>query len=121
MLNILQRIGRNLRARWKLATGLLATSVVVVVLVIGQIFGVLAFERHRGYFAPVWAPDGQHVYVIERKTQGLIWGLGWEGFSPPANSYVISDRLALGRLNIANGKLETLERFDDSPIAGRAT
>ncbi|MFT5181401.1 MAG: hypothetical protein ACI8S3_001285 [Alphaproteobacteria bacterium] len=121
MLNYLQRLGRKLRARWKLTVGLLAGGVVVAILALGQVIGVLAIERHQGFFAPVWAADSQHVYVIERRTLGAVWGLGWESFTPPANSYVISDRLTLERLNIASGKLERLERFDGSPVTGRVT
>ena len=121
MLNFLQWTGRQLQARWKLAVGLLTAGVVVAVLAFAQLLGVLAIERHQGFFAPVWDADGQHVYVIERRTFGFVWGLGWEGFSPPANSYVISDRLTLGRFDIASGKLEALERFADSPVMGRVT
>lgn len=121
MLNFLHQIGQNLRAHWKLATGIVAASVVVVIFALAQWIGVLAIERHAGYFAPVWAPDGEHIYLLERKTAGVIWGLGWESFTPPANSYVISDRLTLNRLNVANGKLEMLESFANSPVTGRTT
>ena len=121
MLKFLRQIGRNLRAHWKLATGIVAASVVVVIFALAQWIGVLAIERHTGYFAPVWAPDGEHIYLLERRTTGVIWGLGWEFFSPPANSYVFTDRLTLNRLNVANGRLEVLERFADTPVTGRTT
>ncbi|NNE84938.1 MAG: hypothetical protein HKN28_13320 [Alphaproteobacteria bacterium] len=121
MLKFLRQIGQSLRAHWKLATGIVAASVVVVILALAQWIGVLAIERHAGYFAPVWAADGEHIYLLERRTTGVVWGLGWEFFSPPANSYVISDRLTLNRLNVANGKLEILERFEGTPVTGRTT
>ena len=101
--------------------GLLGAGMVVAVLAFVQLIGVLAVERHQGFFAPVWAADGQHVYVIERQTFGIVWGFGWEFFTPPANTYVISDRFTLARLDTASGKLERLERFDGSPVTGRVT
>ena len=120
-MNYLQLLWKKLWAHWKLAVGLLTAGAVVAVFAFAQLIGILVIERHQGYFAPVWDADGQHIYVIERDTRGLIWGLGWEFFTPPANSYVISDRFVLGRLNIASGKLERLERFSGSPVAGRVT
>ncbi|MCZ6860144.1 MAG: hypothetical protein O7I42_07685, partial [Alphaproteobacteria bacterium] len=91
----LQLVWKKLWARWKLAVGLLTAGAVVAVFAFAQLIGILAIERHQGFFAPVWDTDGQHIYVIERDTRGLIWGLGWEFFTPPANSYVISDRFVL--------------------------
>ncbi len=102
-------------------TGLLIVGTLVVVLAFAQWIGILAIERHNGYFAPVWAADGEHIYFVERDTTGVIWGLGWEFFSPPANSYVFSDRLTLERLNVVSGKREVLERFADTPVTGRTT
>ena len=97
-MNYLQLVLKKLRAHWKLAVGLLTAGAVVAVFAFAQLIGILAIERHQGYFAPVWDADGQHIYVIERDTRGLIWGLGWEFFTPPANSYVISDRATAARM-----------------------
>lgn len=116
------RMVRNwARAHWKAATVLLTASAVVAVLALAQLIGIFTLERHQGFFAPVWSADGRQVYYLERDTRGLIWGLGWEHFTAPANSYILSDRLALRRLDIASGKSETLERFDGSPVTGRVT
>ena len=120
-MNLLRQVWKKIQAHWKLLIGLLSAGTVVVVFAFAQLIGVLAVERHQGFFAPVWAPDSEHLYLIERNTLGLVWGLGWEFFSPPANSYVISDRLTLGRLDIASGQLDVLERFEDSPVTGRVT
>jgi len=51
----------------------------------------------------------------------LVWGLGWEFFSPPARAYIVSDGFTLNRLDVVSGKTVTLERFDGSPVAGRVT
>lgn len=84
-------------------------------------FGIFSVERRVGYFAPVWDPDGRHVYVLERETRGVVWGFGWENFSPPASSYVSSDRLSLQRLDSETSEIETLEAFEGSPVQGRVT
>jgi hypothetical protein len=117
----LRRLRNCARAHWKAATVLLTASAVVAVFALAQLIGIFTLERHQGFFAPVWSADGQQVYYLERDTRGLVWGLGWEHFTPPASSYVLSDRLALRRLDIASGKSETLERFDGSPVTGRVT
>jgi hypothetical protein len=117
----LRRMGSWIRRHWKAATVLLTATAVVAVFALAQLIGIFAMERHEGFFAPVWSADGQQVYYIERNTRGLVWGLGWEMFTPPASAYVFSDRLTLRRLDIASGKTEVLERFDGSPVTGRVT
>jgi hypothetical protein len=83
--------------------------------------GALGIERRVGFFAPVWDPDGRHVYWIQRETRGFIWGMGWECFSPPASVYVESDELSLRRLDSTGGSVEVLERFAGSPVLHRVT
>lgn len=94
-----------------------------VVLVLGAavFFGVLALPHYVGYFAPAWDPDGRHVYLLERDTRGVVWGLGWEGFTPPAYAYVLADQLSLKRLDSETGAVETRVAFDASPVVGRVT
>jgi hypothetical protein len=120
-MSVLRRGARWLRARWKLALALSAAGSVVAVLALGQLSGLLALERHQGYFAPVWDQDGRHVFLFERTTTGVVWGPGWESFTPPARVYVLADRLVLLRLDSATGDTEALERFDGSPVVGRTT
>lgn len=117
----LQRLRNWARAHWKAATVLLTASAVVAVFALAQLIGIFTMESHQGFFAPVWSADGRQVYYLERHTRGLIWGLGWEHFTPPASAYVLSDRFTLRRLEIASGKSELLERFDGSPVTGRVT
>jgi len=101
--------------------GLLAMVLLVGAAVLVYGAGVIAVERHRGFFAPVWHPDGRQIYLFQRDTFGVVWGFGWEFFSPPADAYVISDRLSLLRLDPADGAAVVLDRFDGSPIEGRVT
>jgi hypothetical protein len=83
--------------------------------------GLLRIEAHQGFFAPVWDRDGKAVYLLQRDTRGVVWGLGWEHFSPPAWSHVLSDRLSLLRLDPESGRTEVLETFEGSPLQGRTT
>jgi len=83
--------------------------------------GLLGWERYTGFFAPVWDPDGRHVYFLERETRGFVWGAGWSGFSPPANAYVYADSLTLQRLDSETRRIDSLERFEGSPTQGRTT
>jgi hypothetical protein len=102
---------------------LIAAAVAGAVLVVGSLvlgLGLAAFERHSGYFAPVWDGEGRFAYVVKRETSGFVWGLGWEHFTPPANSYVTSDRFALLRLDPERGRTEELQSWDGSPLVGRS-
>ncbi len=111
----------RVRSRWKLGVGIAVVGVVLAVAVIVYGLGLIAVERHRGYFSPVWDPDGRQIYFIQRDTFGIVWGPGWEFFTPPAYSYVVSDRLSLRRLDPARGRPELLEGFAGSPLEGRIT
>ena len=89
-MKFLQRFGAWLRRRWKLAALLAVGGGMAVVLAFGQLSGLYAFERYRGFFAPVWSADGRQVYYLERKTAGFVWGPGWEFFTPPASTQVVT-------------------------------
>lgn len=92
-------------------------------LVLGLIGAYLAttftIERHQGFFAPVWDPQGRYVYFIERQTFGLTWGLGREHFTPPAHAYAITDTISLKRLAYAGRRIETLQTWSTTPVKGR--
>jgi hypothetical protein len=96
-------------------------ALVAAALAGAMMLGLIGWERHTGYFTPVWDPDGRHVYLIERHSRGFVWGMGWEHFSPPASAYVYSDQLILQRLDAETGAIEPLERFDGSPVQGLVT
>lgn len=111
----------SLRAHWKLAVGVFVLLAVVATGAAAYASGILTLERHRGFFAPVWSEDGKSVYFVERVTYGLVWGLGWESFTPPANAYIFSDRIGLRRIDASGGAVEMLADFKGSPVEGRVT
>jgi hypothetical protein len=82
-------------------------------------FRLVTLERHVGYFAPAFSPDGKSVVVVERRTRGISWGLGWEFFTPPAYARGLSDELRLMRVSLDGSKVEILERWSSTPVVGR--
>jgi hypothetical protein len=114
-------LSRRILGRWKLWVGILVLGAVITTGTLVHLAGLAAYERHHGYFAPIWSEDGKHIYLLERRTTGIIWGMGWEHFTPPAYSYVLSDRVSLARLDPDSGALTVLENFDGSPVQGRVT
>lgn len=112
---------RSFRQRPAVILALVFGGIFLSVSLLAFVTGIFSIERHRGFFAPVWSEDRQHVYLIQRDTFGIVWGLGWESFSPPASAYVISDTISLRRIDTAGGSVEVLERFDGSPVLGRVT
>ncbi len=82
---------------------------------------LLDFERMEGYFAPIYSADGGSVVFVARRTTGIVWGFGYETFTPPAHSFVIADEFSLRRLDLANGGIEVLRQWPPSPLVGRHT
>ncbi len=105
------------RARWFLAGG--GLLVLAGLLVAVWLLRLVAIEQHVGFFGPAFAADGRSVYFVERRTRGLIWGLGWEHFTPPAHARVWSDSLRLQCLDLQSGAVLTLETWDGSPVVRR--
>lgn len=83
--------------------------------------GMVGVERYTGYFAPVWDGQGKGIYFVQRETSGMVWGFGWEHFSPPASTYVLSDEFSLRHLDAVNGKVEVLQSWSGSPLVDRLT
>ena len=102
--------------RW-IVTGLAVTVLIAAALIYWS--GLVAYDRHTGYYAPVFAPGEDAVYYIQRDTTGLSWGIGWEGFSGPASARAVSDTISLRRLELATGDATILETWDSTPIVGR--
>jgi hypothetical protein len=104
---------------------MLAALIGLGVVVVGGIalaaLGLFTVERHTGYFAPVWDAEGEGVYYLERDTVGVTWGFGWEHFTPPAYSYVVTDTFRLRHLKIDGPEPVTLARWPASPVEGRIT
>jgi hypothetical protein len=99
----------------------LVVIVVVVTGIFGYAIGLYGYERHSGFFAPVWDEADKTVIALRRTTSGFVWGFGWEFFSPPASSYVTSDTFELLRIDPGQRKQEVLARWHGSPLLGRVT
>ena len=98
----------------------LGLGVIAVLLgIVANLFGVLTYESHRGYFAPAWDADGETVYFLERNTSGYTWGLGWESFTPPASAYVTEDVVSLRSIDVDSGSIQDLLTIEGSPVRGR--
>jgi hypothetical protein len=97
---------------------LIAAACVAAVLAAAAVLagGQFFIRSHEGYFSPVFSPDRRSIYFIERRTRGIVWGLGVEHFTPPAHAYVLQDRIFLNRLDRDSGRVETLARWPSSPL-----
>jgi hypothetical protein len=100
---MLRRIG--------VALGLLAVAAAVAVV-------VLTTARGRGYFGPVFAPDGASVYVLVRDVSASVVGLGYDSFTPPASVWIHRDRFSLIAIRVADGRITLVRDFPASPLEG---
>jgi hypothetical protein len=106
-------------------------SLVLFGLIVCAVFAVLAWtfvrgaasqDNYEGYFAPVYSPDGKHVYFIERRSSGIVQMTKPPGLFLSAPEYDVSvakDTFSLKRLHVASGQIEELVHFSPSPIEGR--
>ena len=78
-------------------------------------------ESYEGYFAPVYSPDGQYVYFVERQTRGdaRVTEMGGLFSDAKYDVFVAKDTFTLNRLNLATGRVEELIRLAPSPLEGR--
>jgi hypothetical protein len=96
-------------------------AAVVVVFVRGAVSqrGGTSFES---YFAPVYSPDGQHVYFVERRLNGTFKQTKEADLffsSPEFDVSVETDTFVLKRLNVQSGQVEELIRLAPSPLEGQ--
>jgi hypothetical protein len=75
---------------------------------------------HRVFRARVGC-RGDGIYYVERDSFGIVWGFGWEMFTPPAYSYVMNDEFRLRHLAIGGAEPATLASWSTSPVEGRVT
>jgi hypothetical protein len=100
-------------------------SVLLAALMVGLVWGAVSqgpSRSYEGYFAPVYSPDGQYVYFIERSNSATIVLTRSADllFSPAQfDVHVAQDTFILKRLPVENGKSEELTQFPPSPIQGR--
>lgn len=82
-------------------------------------FVFLVTRRYEGYLSPVFSPDGEWVYYVSRSTNGVVLGLGFEHFTPPAKVLILRDRFELRRVRFSGGSPEVIHRWDASPLERR--
>ena len=103
----------------------LAISALLAALVVVFVRGAVSqrgTKSWEGYFAPVYSPDGQHVYFVERRTTGTARETkGTDLFfsSPEFDVSVETDTFSLKRLHVESGQVEEITRLPASPIEGR--
>ena len=80
-------------------------------------------QSYEGYFAPVYSPDGQYVYFVERRTSGTAKETRKADFifggSSTFDVFVAKDDFSLKRLHVQSEEVEELVRLSPSPIEGR--
>ena len=84
--------------------------------------GQRGVQNYEGYFAPVYSPDGQYAYFVERRTSGTAKETRTGGFffgSSTFDVFVAKDIFSLKRLHVQSGQVEELVRLSPSPIEGR--
>jgi hypothetical protein len=100
---------------------LIVIAVILLAWLALAVLGLFAVERHTGYFAPVWDAQGDGIHYVERNSFGVVWGFGWEMFTPPAYSYVIKDEFRLRHLELGASEPTTLAHWPASPVERRIT
>jgi len=105
------------RPAWRTATAAIAALAFVALLAVVAL-GLADAPRETGYLGPVFAADGQSIFVIRRNVSGVVLGFGREFFTPPASVRIRSDRFALVNVRLADGRLTVDETFPASPLEG---
>lgn len=108
---------------------ILVLSGVLICAVLAALFFVFArgamseskARSYEGYFSPVYSPDGQYVYFIERSITGTVEQTGPVDIfsSPRFDVQVAKDRFILKRMRVENSQIEELRHLPPSPIQGR--
>lgn len=78
--------------------------------------GVVADPHETGYFAPVFARNGEAVVAISREVRATVIGFGREFFTAPATVRVRSDRFRLIEIQVSDRRLTVIEEFPPSPL-----
>ena len=84
--------------------------------------GLGGAETYEDYFAPVYSPDGQYVYFVERRVNGSAHETRRGDLFFSSSKYdvfVEKDTFTLKRLHVQSGQIEELVRLSPSPIEGR--
>ncbi|MEX0951555.1 MAG: hypothetical protein WDZ86_04660 [Gammaproteobacteria bacterium] len=102
----------------------LVLAMILILLLCSLLLGLqatrlLAFERHRGFFAPVWGPNGEYVYYLQRDTLGVVMDPGRLFGGKQVYAYAPRDEMTLRRIRMRDGQVEILRHWADTPARGR--
>lgn len=97
--------------KWLLALG-------GVGLVVMAGLAVACHEHERGYLAPQFTPDGRGVVAVVRDARALVVGLGYQGFTPPARSLILRDRVSIVTIDLERRDLAVDVTLPPSPFEG---
>jgi len=107
---------RGKLTRW-IAAGVLSLAVLVALATWGA--GWIAVPHGVGYFAPIFARDGQSVFAITRDARATVTGFGQEFFTAPASVRLLRDRFRLINVRLSDGRMTIVEEFPPSPLEGQ--
>src|SRR5918995_160263 len=71
-------------------------------------------KNYEGYLAPVYSPDGQHVYFVVRQTRGSAKEKRTGDLFFRSSEYTVSvekDTFSLNRLHVQSGQVKELIRL----------
>lgn len=106
---------RGRALRW---LGLAAAVLLVALAAIAWRIGYIVAPHETGYFAPVFAADGQSLFAVTREVRATISGFGAQGFTPPAAVRLSRDRFRLVQIRLSDGRVTTIDEFPPSPLEG---
>lgn len=108
----------NRRRRALKWIGAIGAVLLLALVVAAWGIGYIAAPQETGYFAPVFAPDGQSIFAITREVRATVAGFGAQGFTPPAAVHLSRDRFRLVQVHLPDGRVTTVEEFPPSPLEG---
>jgi hypothetical protein len=81
--------------------------------------GIVAVSHETGYFAPLFARNGETVLAISREVRADVAGFGREFFTPPASVRLVRDRFRLIEIRVADRRVTVVGELPPSPLEGR--
>ena len=99
-----------------------AVLALLVVLFVRQAVSQRSVSSDEGYYSPVYSPDGQYVYFIERRASGSVTQTRPADFLFSPAEYdvqVAHDTYILKRMHVQKGETEELRRLPPAPTEGQ--
>jgi hypothetical protein len=93
-------------------------ALIGTILVALWLSGIVAAPRARGYFSPMFSPDGMSVFAIARDVLATKVGFGHQFFTPPATVRLHRDRFNLVSFRVSDGRMTVVEELPPSPLEG---